>query len=119
MNKEQLRHELDATLSQFYHLFSAIPGDVVNVAPFEGSWTPAQLARHLVLANGGCLEDINGPVQDTDRPLDAGVENIRSVFLDFSTKMESPPSFCHLPWRTIRSACSFRSARSTQDCLMQ
>jgi hypothetical protein len=89
MNKDQLRNELEVTLSRFYHLFSAIPGNL-NTAPFEGSWTPAQLAQHLVLANGGCLEDINGPVQDTTRPVDAGVENIRSVFLDFSTKLDSP-----------------------------
>jgi hypothetical protein len=90
MNKQHLRCELDTTLTGFHDLFSTLPTATINTVPFPGSWTPAQVARHLVMANGGCLEEINGPVQDTARPADAGVENIRSVFLDFSTRMEAP-----------------------------
>lgn len=81
---------MDAALSGLYDLFSAIPAGAVNTVPFPGSWTPAQLARHLVMANGGCLEEINGPVQETTRPIDAGVEPIKTTFLDFSQKLQAP-----------------------------
>lgn len=90
MNKEQLRNDLDNTLSELYDVYDSIPEEAINTQPFAGSWTPGQLVRHLVIANGGCLEEINGPVQETTRPIDAGVESIREVFLDFSTKLEAP-----------------------------
>lgn len=90
MNKQQLHCELDAALSALYDLFASLPAGAVNTTPFAGSWTPAQLVRHLVMANGGCLEELNGPVQDTTRPADAGVDQIRDTFLDFSVKFQSP-----------------------------
>lgn len=90
MNKEQLRNNLDTTLSELYDVYASIPVEAVNTQPFAGSWTPGQLVRHLVIANGGCLEEINGPVQETNRPIDAGVESIRNVFIDFSTKLKAP-----------------------------
>lgn len=90
MNKEQLRNNLDTTLTELRDLFSAVPEDRVNTQPFPGSWTPAQLVRHLVMANGGCLEELNGPVQHTTRPYDTGVDQIRDTLLDFSVKFQSP-----------------------------
>ncbi|HEY1114521.1 MAG TPA: DinB family protein [Chitinophagaceae bacterium] len=90
MNKEQLRNDLDTTLSELYDVYASIPVEAVNTSPFPGSWTSGQLVRHLVMANGGCLEEINGPVQETTRPINTGVESIRNVFLDFSTKMTAP-----------------------------
>lgn len=90
MNKTQLRTELDATLCELHDLFAAFPSERVNTVPFEGSWTPAQLARHLVMANGDSLDEINGPVQETNRPADAAVENIRNTFLDFSARFDAP-----------------------------
>lgn len=90
MNKQQLRNELDGALSSLYDLFAAIPDETVNTAPFAGSWTPGQLAHHVVLTNSGFLRILNGPVQDTDRPVDAGVESLRTVLLDRDSKREAP-----------------------------
>lgn len=90
MNKDQLRNNLDTTLTEFHDLFSAIPPETVNTTPFPGSWTPAQLVRHVVMANGGCLEELNGPVQHTTRPYDTGVDQIWDTLLDFSSKFEAP-----------------------------
>jgi hypothetical protein len=36
------------------------------------------------------LRALHGPVQPTHRPPDANVGNLRAVFLDFSTKLQSP-----------------------------
>jgi hypothetical protein len=90
MNKTQLRNELDASLSELYDLFSAVSEEQVNTMPFPGSWTPGQLARHLILSNSGFLQDITGPVQDTTRPYDERVDVIRTAFLNFTTQMRSP-----------------------------
>lgn len=90
MNKDQLRSELNATLSSLYRLFATVPEEQVNTIPFPGSWSPGQLVRHLILSNSGFLQVINGPVQNTTRPYDEKMEGIRSSFLDFSTKFKSP-----------------------------
>lgn len=90
MDTQQLHSDLNATLSEFYDFFSAIPAETINTIPFPGSWTPAQLVRHLLMANGGCLEELSGPVQHTTRPYDTGVDQIRNAFLDFSVKFQAP-----------------------------
>jgi hypothetical protein len=36
------------------------------------------------------IKTLNGPVQPTNRPPDAGVPNLQAIFLDFSTKLPSP-----------------------------
>jgi hypothetical protein len=131
MDKQTLREELDATFACLHSLFTAVPENAINTVPFPGSWTPGQLLRHLEMANGGCLETLRGPVQDTARPFDTAVENIRNSFLDFSTKFESPdfvvPPAIHYDKEDLLG--SVRSIRSglltaldthdlTQTCLL-
>jgi hypothetical protein len=36
------------------------------------------------------IQALNGPVQPTNRPPDEMVNNLRAIFLDFSTKLPSP-----------------------------
>lgn len=90
MNKEQLRNDLDQTLAEFHHLLAGIPDQKVNTEPFAGSWTPGQLARHVVLVNTGFLQLLNGNVIETSRPPDAAVEKLREVLLDFTAKRQAP-----------------------------
>lgn len=90
MNKTQLASDLQTVFSDFQQVLSAIPDDRLNVVPRPGSWTPGQLARHVILSASGFLQVINGPAQATDRPYDAGVDKLRATFLDFTTKMKSP-----------------------------
>jgi hypothetical protein len=90
MDKTQLATDLQTVFSDFRKVLSAIPDDRLNVVPHTGSWTPGQLARHVILSASGFLQVLNGPSRPTDRPYDAGVEKLRATFLDFSTKMKSP-----------------------------
>lgn len=46
----------------------------------------------MIISNSGFIEMMNGPVKETKRNPDQFVEEIKSDFLDFSTKMESPDS---------------------------
>ena len=57
--------------------------------PFEGSWTAGQVAQHILLSSSS-VEVLRGPVKKTKRAPDEGIENLRSIFLDFDTKLESP-----------------------------
>ena len=88
--QQQLITELEATGAKLIEELSKIEDELWNAIPFEGSWTPGQLAQHLILSNGGFAELIHGPVKTTERPVDVMVEELKTAFLDFSIKMQSP-----------------------------
>jgi hypothetical protein len=90
MNKTDLANDMQTVFTDFRQVLSAIPNDRLNIVPHPGSWTPGQLARHVILSASGFLQVLNGPSRPTERPYDAGVEKLRATFLDFSTKMKSP-----------------------------
>ncbi len=62
----------------------------INLVPFKGSWTPGQLAQHVIMSDSGFIEMINGPVKDSEREPDQMKAAIERDFLDFNTKMKSP-----------------------------
>ncbi|MBC7827664.1 MAG: DinB family protein [Chitinophagaceae bacterium] len=88
--KTEIQTKIDNTLTELIQLFSTIDQQQINIVPYEGSWTAAQLAQHMILSNSGFAEMINGPVKETKRNPDELVERIKSDFLDFTTKMKSP-----------------------------
>lgn len=88
--KPEIQIKIDGTLEELIQLFSTIDQEQINIVPFEGSWTAAQLVRHMIMSNSGFAEMIKGPVKETHREPDELVEKIKSDFLDFTTKMKSP-----------------------------
>lgn len=82
--------EAESTFNGLIDILSTFNQQEINTVPFEGSWTPGQVADHMIKSDGGFLELLNGPVEVTQRKPDEGVEGIRARFLDFSTKMQSP-----------------------------
>jgi len=89
MTKEILR-DSENTNAELLQLFSSFKQEQINVVPFEGSWTAAQLAEHLLKSDLLILKTLNGPVKQTDRQPDEKVKIIKELFLDFNTKMKSP-----------------------------
>ena len=90
-NIKQLQDELINALTKVYHDFMAtlekFDEEQINEIPFEGSWTPGQVADHIIKATGGI------PDRDTisaERPFNEKVGKMESVFLDFETKFKSP-----------------------------
>jgi hypothetical protein len=67
-----------------------IESDQINLIPFEGSWTAGQLAQHMIMSNGAFAELLNGPVEETDRDPGELIEKIKSTFLNFDRRFESP-----------------------------
>lgn len=87
---EKIIKEANETLSALENTLSKFDKAQINTAPFKGSWTAGQLAEHMILANSGFLQVINGPVTETDKPADLMVKRIREDFLNFNVKFNSP-----------------------------
>ena len=87
---EKVFKEAEGTLSALENLLSNFSAKQVNEVPFAGSWTAGQLASHLIMANGGFVEVINGPTTETNKPADIMVESIKNDFLNFNVKFDSP-----------------------------
>lgn len=81
--------ELERVFKELIEVLSAHTEEQLNTIPFEGSWTAGQVGDHL-LKSYGVAETLNGRTAQTTRPIDAMVERIKAVFLDFSTKLKSP-----------------------------
>ncbi|MGM9479472.1 DinB family protein [Pedobacter sp. GSP4] len=87
---EKVIKEATDSLSTLEQLLMEFDPQQINEVPFAGSWTAGQLAQHLVMANSGFLQVINGPVSETSRPADINVEKIKHDFLNFQIKFDSP-----------------------------
>ncbi|AEW02139.1 hypothetical protein A4D02_08980 [Niastella koreensis] len=85
-----LLQDFEEATNGYLDIVSGLSQDEINTVPNPGSWTAAQVTEHLCKSDIGMLRALNGPVYPTNRPPDAGVDNLRTVFLDFSTKLQSP-----------------------------
>ncbi len=81
---------LRAATNAFIEKVAALSQSAINTVPFSGSWTAARLLSDVCKSDNAMIQALNGPVEATNRPPDAGVENLRNIFLDFSTKLPAP-----------------------------
>lgn len=90
-NNKHLQEELNASLKGVYHDFIStlekFSNEQINEVPFEGSWTPGQVAEHVVKATSGIPDKYT---EISSRPYDEKVGKMESVFLDFGAKFKSP-----------------------------
>tara|TARA_R110000796_G_scaffold252637_1_gene389569 strand:- start:11172 stop:11669 length:498 start_codon:yes stop_codon:yes gene_type:complete len=87
--KDNALKQWKETSSELIKLLNSVSQEKFNKIPFEGSWTAGQLGDHL-LKSYGAVEVLNGSTEKTDRPADEKVAEVKSLFLDFSIKMNSP-----------------------------
>lgn len=81
--------EMEITLKELKEVLSSFRDEQLNVVPFEGSWTAAQVMEHL-LKSYGVVETVNGEVKETERPPDENIEDIKATFLNFDVKFDAP-----------------------------
>jgi len=62
----------------------------LNAVPFAGSWTAAQLAVHVTKSNRAIAQAMEMDGQQVDRDPAARAAELKTVFLDFSVKFDSP-----------------------------
>lgn len=89
-SKQALGPQAKQTGAAILQLLATFNDEQLNTQPAYGGWTAGQVAEHLLLS-GGVVETIAGHTEPTtDRQPDARCPIIASIFLDFSTKLQSP-----------------------------
>lgn len=82
--------QIKETCSALLHILDSFSEEEFNTVPPCGGWTPGQVAEHLLLS-AGVVEVISGRTVAATRPPDEKVAGIAGIFLDFTTKLSSPP----------------------------
>jgi len=90
VDTEILFTRLDGTFEELVNLVSPVDEDGMNLLPFPGSWTVAQLATHVTKSNNAIAQALDMEGTRATRPADQRVEQLRAMFLDFSTRFQSP-----------------------------
>lgn len=89
IDNQPLARDFSKITDKLKQLLSGLSEEELNKIPFPGSWTAGQLGDHL-LKSYKVGEILTGKTIDTERKPDEKLQGIRSLFLDFSIKMESP-----------------------------
>jgi hypothetical protein len=82
--------ETNATYEGMEQLLLTIDSNLWDKNPAENSWSVGQVMEHILKANSGLKNLVTENVIETDRPIDEKIPVIKSVFLDFSTKLYAP-----------------------------
>ncbi len=89
-SKEELLKELHTNTGDLLAILSRFSKEDFNKIPFAESWTAGQVAQHLYKAESGVPMLFNMELTETERAMDEKMPIIRSVFLNFETKLQSP-----------------------------
>jgi hypothetical protein len=90
LDKNEIIVAIGGAVSELTDLISSVENDKVNIIPYEGSWTVSQLLRHVTKSISGIAEAMLMDANPTNRNPGERVEELKTVFLDFSRKMNSP-----------------------------
>lgn len=90
VGKNELITAVGDAVSQLVDLMSSVENDKINMVPYDGSWTAPQLLRHVAKSISGMAKAMNMDAKPTDRNPGERIEELKTVFLDFSKKMKSP-----------------------------
>lgn len=87
----EIATELAQTREAFLQALSLFDQDNFNTIPFEGSWTAGQVAEHVFKSVDGTPALLRADAEQTERDPALNVPHLRAMFLDYETKMKSPP----------------------------
>ena len=88
--KKNILVQYEHTARQLLKLISSFSRDELNTIPYAGSWTAAQVVSHVTKSNQSIVQALNLEAKTTNRKPDIRVEELRTIFLDFNTKLQSP-----------------------------
>lgn len=69
-------------------ILSSLSEEQLNFHPKKG-WSAGQIGEHL-LKSYASVETLNGNTKKTARPIDQKLKPVKTIFTDFSIKMDSP-----------------------------
>jgi uncharacterized protein len=94
--KKMITHNIAETLKKttddFINLLREFDENQINKVAFEGSWTPGQVADHLIKSEKNLPDVLTSETVPTERKADEKIAALESIFLDFGTKLKSPVS---------------------------
>lgn len=106
--------ELEQSTIELLGAIAEFSPEQFNQIPFEGSWTPAEVAEHLLKSEIGLPSLLTENTKAANRPVDEHMKEIGSLFLDFNTKYQAiefnRPSGKHLDRDTVMQ--SFAKSRA-------
>jgi hypothetical protein len=89
-DKKELLTAIDESLSQLLQLTSALDEKGLNTSPYPDSWTAGELLRHVTKSTGSIAKAMKQNGQPAQRAEGERIAELKSTFLDFSLKMDSP-----------------------------
>ena len=94
---KELFVSVDETAAGLMELLLPLSEEQINIIPFAGSWTAAQLATHVTKSNNAIVQamDIEGKLPE--RKSTERVAELKKIFLDFSHKLKSPEFIVPMP----------------------
>jgi hypothetical protein len=82
--------EITAIQDELLHILESTTEEALNIIPFEGSWTAAQLADHITKSNNGMARALAMKGIFTERDPEPGIESLKKMFLNFENKFNAP-----------------------------
>ena len=88
--KEELLASLKNMVLELMQVLNGFDGQNINTAPFEGSWTAAQVVDHITRSNMSITKafTLKGAMLNRD-PAERVLE-LKNIFLNFNTRFQSP-----------------------------
>ena len=90
LNTKELFISLDDASSQLLNMIASLSEAELNDVPFKNSWTAAQLASHVTKSNSSISQALNIEAKPAERDPAERVQELKRMFLDFTTKFQSP-----------------------------
>ena len=90
VDKNEIIAAIASAVSELTDLMSSVEDDKINLVPYEGSWTAPQLLRHVTKSISGMAKAMPMDAKPTDRNPGKRIDELKTVFLDFSKKLNSP-----------------------------
>jgi hypothetical protein len=87
---QDLLQEFQTATGRFFQLLVGFDQQAINEKPASGGWTAAQVGEHVFKSDSMLLQWLHRAAAPATRPIDAAVADIRSQFLDFSTRLHAP-----------------------------
>ncbi|MFN8286681.1 MAG: DinB family protein [Chitinophagales bacterium] len=82
--------EVDEVRKQLLQELNHFSGESINSKPTPDSWCAGQVAEHLIKSTGSIAQFIRMDGERISRPADERVEELKSIFLDFSRSFQAP-----------------------------
>jgi hypothetical protein len=118
LNRDALVHEFDKTTDELFALLHAFGSAEINASFAEHSWSAAQVGEHLFKSDSAVLRMLNGDTADAGRSVYLKVAGLKQMFLDFTTKLESP-RFVRPLRRTYDKDTILQQLETTRSSLRQ